>query len=163
MAAATSAIRLPPPEQIAHGLAAVAPSELSKSPLLGILGVIMGAGLVTLTGRMITLGLADLKGHVGIGFDDGAWLDSAYNASLMFIGPFSVYLGGLLGPRRVLLYAAGVFTLTCAFLPLVHSYSLLVAVLILAGLTSGTFYPLTLTFALRNIPLRYLPFTIALY
>jgi MFS transporter, DHA2 family, multidrug resistance protein len=33
----------------------------------------------------------------------------------------------------------------------------------LAGLTSGTFYPLTLTFALRNIPLRYLPFTIALY
>jgi DHA2 family multidrug resistance protein len=30
-------------------------------------------------------------------------------------------------------------------------------------LTSGTFYPLTLTFALRNIPLRFLPFTIALY
>jgi len=29
--------------------------------------------------------------------------------------------------------------------------------LIVAGLTSGTFYPLTLTFALRNIPLRYLP------
>jgi hypothetical protein len=31
------------------------------------------------------------------------------------------------------------------------------------GITSGTFYPLTLTFALRNIPLRYLPFTIAFY
>jgi DHA2 family multidrug resistance protein len=112
---------------------------------------------------MLSLGLADLKGHVGISFDNGAWLDSAYNASLMFIGPFSVYLGGLLGPRRILLFAAGIFTLTCAFLPLVHSYSLLVVVLIVAGLTSGTFYPLTLTFALRNIPLRYLPFTIALY
>jgi DHA2 family multidrug resistance protein len=35
--------------------------------------------------------------------------------------------------------------------------------LIVAGLTSGTFYPLTLTFALRNIPLRFLPFTIAFY
>ena len=123
----------------------------------------MGAGLVTLTGRMLTLGLADLKGHVGISFDNGAWLDSAYNASLMFIGPFSVYLGGLLGPRRILLSAAGIFTLACLFLPLIHSYSLLVAVLILAGLTSGTFYPLTLAFALRSIPLRYLPFTIALY
>ena len=78
-------------------------------------------------------------------------------------GPFSVYLGGLLGPRRILLFAAGVFTATCAFLPLIHSYSLLVAALIVAGLTSGTFYPLTLTFALRNIPLRFLPFTIALY
>ena len=43
----------------------VVPAELSKSPLLGILGVIMGAGIVTLTGRMITLGLADLKGSLG--------------------------------------------------------------------------------------------------
>jgi DHA2 family multidrug resistance protein len=63
----------------------------------------------------------------------------------------------------VLLLAAGLFTITSLYLPLIHSYSLLVAALIVAGLTSGTFYPLTLTFALRNIPLRYLPFTIALY
>jgi len=112
---------------------------------------------------MLSLGIADMKGHVGISLDDGAWLDSAFNASLMFIGPFTVYIGGLLGPRRVLLFAAGLFALTSAFLPLIHSYSLLVAALIVAGLTSGTFYPLTLTFALRNIPLRYLPFTIALY
>jgi DHA2 family multidrug resistance protein len=139
------------------------PSGVSTRPLLGILGVVTGAGLVTLAGRMISLGLADLRGHVGIGFDDGTWLDSAFNASLMFIGPFTVYLGGLLGPRRILLFAAGVFTLTSIFLPVIHSYSLLIIALIVAGLTSGTFYPLTLTFALRNIPLRYLPFTIALY
>jgi len=161
---ATATITRPPtPEEIARAAAAAIPSEVSTRPLLGILGVVIGAGLVTLTGRMLTLGLADLKGHVGISYDGGAWLDSAYNASLMFIGPFSVYLGGLVGPRRVLLFAAGLFTITCTFLPLLHSYSLLVAALILAGLTSGTFYPLTLTFALRNIPLRYLPFTIAFY
>jgi len=162
---AATAIRTPPPTsgEIAHAAAAAIPSEVSTRPLLGILGVIIGAGLVTLTGRMLSLGLADLKGHVGISFDAGAWLDSAYNAALMFIGPFSVYFGGLLGPRRILLFAAGVFTATCAFLPLIHSYSLLVAALIVAGLTSGTFYPLTLTFALRNIPLRFLPFTIAFY
>ena len=148
---------------IARGAAAAIPWEVSTRPILGILGVVIGAGLVTLTGRMLSLGLADLKGHIGISFDDGAWLDSAYNASLMFIGPFTVYLGGLLGPRRILLFAAGIFALACAFLPLIHSYGLLIVVLIVAGLTSGTFYPLTLTFALRNIPLRYLPFTIALY
>src|SRR4029077_7333845 len=91
------------------------------------------------------------------------WIGSAYNVALMFIGPFTVYLGALLGPRRVLLLAAAVFTLICAFLPLIHNYSLLITALVLAGLTSGTFYPLTLTFALRNIPLPYLPFTLALY
>jgi DHA2 family multidrug resistance protein len=162
MAASTIVLR-PSAGEIARGAAAAIPSDVSTRPLLGILGVVIGAGLVTLTGRMLSLGLADLKGHVGISFDNGAWLDSAYNASLMFIGPFTVYLGGLLGPRRILLFAAGVFTLACVFLPLIHSYSLLIVVLVIAGLTSGTFYPLTLTFALRNIPLRYLPFTIALY
>src|SRR5580698_9261260 len=162
MAASTITVR-PSAIQIAHAAAAAIPSEVSTRPLLGILGVVTGAGLVTLAGRMLSLGMADLKGHVGISFDDGAWLDSADNASLMFIGPFTVYLGGLLGPRRILLFAAGLFALTSLYLPLIHSYSLLVAALIVAGLTSGTFYPLTLTFALRNIPLRYLPFTIALY
>ena len=162
MAASTITVQ-PSALEIARGAAAAIPSEVSRRPLLGILGVVTGAGLVTLAGRMLSLGLADMKGHVGISFDDGAWLDSAFNASLMFIGPFTVYIGGLLGPRRVLLFAAGLFAATSLFLPLIHSYSLLVVALIVAGLTSGTFYPLTLTFALRNIPLRYLPYTIALY
>jgi MFS transporter, DHA2 family, multidrug resistance protein len=162
MAASTITIR-PSAAEIARATAAALPSELSTRPLLGILGVVTGAGLVTLAGRLLSLGMADLRGHVGIGFDDGAWLDSAFNASLMFIGPFTVYIGGLLGPRRVLLFAAGLFTLTSLFLPLIHSYSLLIIALIVAGMASGTFYPLTLTFALRNIPLRFLPFTIALY
>jgi DHA2 family multidrug resistance protein len=162
MAASTITIR-PSAVDIAHAAAKAMPSEVSTRPLLGILGVVIGAGLVTLAGRMLSLGVADLRGHVGVSFDDGAWFDSAFNASLMFIGPFTVYIGGLLGPRSVLLFAAGLFTVTSIFLPLIHSYSLLIVALIVAGMASGTFYPLTLTFALRNIPLRYLPFTIALY
>ena len=152
-----------PVAKTAQSPASPFPADLSHSPLLGILGVLLGAAIVTLTGRLLSLGLADLKGNVGIGFDDGAWISSAFNVALMFIGPFSVYLGGLLGPRRVLLACASFFTVICAFLPLVHSYSLLLALLAIAGLTSGTFYPLTLTFALRNIPLRYLALVLAFY
>jgi len=163
MASAAITTRPPSSAEIARATAAAIPSEISTRPLVGILGVLIGAGLVTLTGRMLSLGLADLKGHLGISYDAGAWLDSAYNASIMFIGPFSVYLGGLLGPRRILLFAAGIFAVTCAFLPFIHSYSLLVAALIVAGLTSGTFYPLTLTFALRIAPVRFLPFVLAFY
>jgi hypothetical protein len=108
MAAATTALRLPPPTQIAGVLAKAAPSELSKSPLLGILGVIMGAGIVTLTGRMISLGLADLKGHLGISYDDGAWISSAYNMALMFIGPFTVFVGAGT-PENSILCGDGVY------------------------------------------------------
>jgi DHA2 family multidrug resistance protein len=163
MMAASDAVLQPTPTQIVRAMAGAVPAELSKSPLLGILGVIMGAGIVTLMGRMLTLGLADLRGHVGISYDSGAWIGSAFNVALMFIGPFTVYLGGLMGPRKILFTAATAFAVICAFLPLVHNYSLLIVALVAAGLTSGTFYPLTLTFALRNIPPRFLPFTIALY
>lgn len=163
MASLTAVLPPPTKQQLAKAIAGGLPSELSQSPLLGILGVVMGAGIVTLTGRMLTLGTADLKGSLGIGYDDGAWIGTAYNVALMFIGPFTVYLGGLFGARRVLMIAATCFTLLCLLLPLIHNYSLLLTPLVLAGLTSGTFYPLTLTFALRSIPLRFLPFTLALY
>lgn len=161
--ASSSAVIQPTPAQIVHALAGATPADLSKSPLLGILGVIMGAGIVTLAGLLLSQGLADLKGHLGIGFDDGAWIATSFNMALVFIGPFTVYLGALMGIRRILLIAATSFTLICAFLPLIHNYSLLVVALVFAGLASGTFYPLTLTFALRNIPPKYLPYTLAFY
>lgn len=163
MASISAPLRPPTKWQIAKILAGAVPGELSSSPVLGILGVVMGAGIVTLAGRLLSLGTADLKGSLGMSYDDGAWLGSAFNVALMFIGPFTVYLGGLLGARRVLVIAASGFTLINCFLPFVHNYHLLLAGLALAGLTSGTFYPLTLSFALRNIPLRFLPFTLALY
>jgi DHA2 family multidrug resistance protein len=162
MAASGITLR-PSPIQIARAAAAAIPSEVSTRPLLGILGVVMGAGVVTLTSRMISLGLADFRGLHGFGYDESAWIGTAFDIGLMFIGPFTVYLGGLMGPRRILLTAAALFTMLFLFLPLVHSYSLVIAMVLLGGLTSGTFYPLTLTFALRNLPLRYLPFTLALY
>src|SRR2546428_336 len=153
----------PSPIDIARAAAAAMPAEVSSKPLLGIRGVVTGAGVVTLTSRMISLGMPDYRGLHGFGYDQSAWIGSAFDAGLMFIGPFTVYLGGLMGPRRILLTAAALFTALLIFLPFAHSYSLVIALALLGGLTSGTFYPLTLTFALRNIPLRYLPFTLALY
>jgi MFS transporter, DHA2 family, multidrug resistance protein len=162
MAASSITIR-PSAVEIARSAAAAMPAEVSTKPLLGILGVVTGAGVVTLTSRMISLGMPDFRGLHGFGYDDSAWIGTAFDVGLMFIGPFTVYLGGLMGPRRILLTAAAVFTVLLIFLPLVQSYSLVIVMALLGGLTSGTFYPLTLTFALRNIPLRYLPFTLALY
>jgi MFS transporter, DHA2 family, multidrug resistance protein len=163
MASASTSLHPPTKWQIAGALASAVPSDLSRSPVLGIIGVVMGAGIVTLAGRLITLGTPDLKGTLGIGYDEGAWIGSAFNVALMFIGPFTVYLGGLLGARRVLLIAGAAYTVINCLLPFIHSYSLLLAALAFGGLASGTFYPLTLSFALRNIPLRFLPFTLALY
>jgi len=146
-----------------RALASALPVDLSHSPLLGILVVNVGAGIATLAARFLSLGLADLRGHLGIGVDEGAWIGTAFNAATMFIGPLTVYLGALLGTRPVLLVCSGVFAIVSAYLPSAHSYSTVIVLMAIAGLSSGTFYPLTLSFALLNIPLRYLALTLGLY
>jgi DHA2 family multidrug resistance protein len=131
--------------------------------MLGVFGVLLGAMIATFAGRLLSVGLADLRGALHLGVDEASWMGTAFNAALMFIGPFSVYLGGLLGPRRVLLACAAIFTAISIALPFAPSYPILIALLVAAGLTSGTFYPLTLSFVLRNLPPKYLLFGIAAY
>src|SRR5215469_10222237 len=65
MASPTAVVHPPSKQQIARAIAGGLPAELSQSPLLGILGVVLGAEIVTLTGRMLALGTSDLKGSLG--------------------------------------------------------------------------------------------------
>jgi DHA2 family multidrug resistance protein len=83
--------------------------------------------------------------------------------ALMFIGPFSVYVGALLGARRVLLYAGTVFIACSLLLPFSPSLRVMLCLQVLSGLSSGTFYPLTLTYALRALPIRYVIYGIGVY
>jgi DHA2 family multidrug resistance protein len=139
-------------------------AQLTTHPALGIVGVLLGATIATFLGRLISVGIADLRGALHFDFDSGSWVSTSYNMGLVFIGPFSVYLGGLLGARRVLLTCAGIFTLLCCVLPLgAPNIPILITLLVLAGLTAGTFYPLTLSFLLRNLPQKYLVFGIGAY
>jgi DHA2 family multidrug resistance protein len=132
-------------------------------PAFGIAGVLLGAALATFLGRLLTVGIADLRGALHLDFDAASWIGTSYNMGLMFIGPFSVYLGGLLGPRRVLLTCAGLFSIFCLLMPFAAHFSLLITLLVLAGLTAGTFYPLSLSFILRNLPQRYVLYGISVY
>ena len=136
---------------------------ITTHPLLGVFGVLFGASIATCTGRLLSVGLPDLRGALHLGVDEASWLGTAFNAALMFVGPFSVYLGGLLGARRVLLACAAVFTLISVLLPFALHLPVMVVLLVIAGLTAGTFYPLTLSFVLRNLPMRYVLVGIAMY
>src|SRR5262249_40015058 len=116
-----------------------------------------------LNGRMISVGLPDLRGAMGFGFDEASWIPTAYNMALMFIGPFSVFLGAMLGARRVLLSAGAIFILCSILLPFSPSLRVMLCLQVISGLSSGTFYPLTLTYALRALPMRYVIYGIGVY
>jgi DHA2 family multidrug resistance protein len=138
-------------------------SAVTTHPILGVFGVLLGAMTATCAGHLLSVGMADLRGALHFGVDKASWLGTAFNAAMMFIGPFSVYLGGLFGVRRVLLTCGAVFTFVSVLLPFAGSLPNMLALLVLAGLTAGTFYPLTLTIVLSNLPVKYVPLGIAMY
>jgi DHA2 family multidrug resistance protein len=139
------------------------PATRSVFPPLGLLAVLLGAMIATFFGRLLTVGAADLRGAMHLDYDGATWISTAYSMGLMFIGPFSVYLGGLLGPRRVLLASALLFTPLSAAMPLVGHLPVLLTLLVLGGLSAGTFYPLTLSFLLRNLHQEHMTYGIAAY
>ena len=145
---------------VTQGATQTAPTT---NPYLGILGVFLGAGIATLNARLVSVGLPDLRGALGLSFDEGSWIPTALNMATMFAGVFVVFLSVWFGPRRILLLAASIFTVTSALLPFGPGYWAMVGLLVLAGLTSGTFYSLTMTFVLTSLPKRLIIFGIAAY
>src|SRR5580704_17205615 len=140
-----------------------APVVVSTNPYVGVLGVFLGASIATMNSRLLSLGLADLRGALGFSFDQASWLPTALNMAMMFGGVFCVFLSVIFGPRRILLLAASIFTITAILLPLSANFWAMLALQVLAGLASGTFYSLTMTFVLTSLPKRLIIFGIAAY
>ena len=144
-------------------LPAAPPPRLSKHPYVGILGVFLGASVATVNQRLLSIGLPDLRGALSLGFDEASWLPTVLTMAMMFSGVFCALLNARLGPRRILLPCATIFTLSSIALPSSPSIEGMYFLLVLAGLASGTFYTLTLTFALTALPKRLVIFAIAAY
>jgi DHA2 family multidrug resistance protein len=148
---------------------AVAPPAASASaatppiPWLGLTAVLLGTFISTLNGRLSTFGLADIRGAMHAGFDEGAWITTAQTVAQMLVAPIAVWMGAIYGPRRALLAAAMAFAAISAIEPLSTTLPMLLGLQFAGGLASGFFVPLTLSFILRSIPPKYWAYGIALY
>jgi DHA2 family multidrug resistance protein len=138
-------------------------SWVRPNPYLGTIGVFLGAAVVTFYGRLLGVTAPELRVGFGLSVDEAAWITTSYNMALMFMGPFSVYVGGLLGTRRTLLYSGAIFTLVSLLLPLSPNLGVLLFLQVIGGLTSGTFYPLTLGYAFRSLPINLAIYVIGAY
>src|SRR5262249_44034972 len=143
--------------------AAQPPPVLTTRPLIGVFAVLLGQIIATLDSRITNFGLADVRGAVHAGFDEGAWITTAFTVGQMLIGPVSVWLGLVFGPRRLLLISSTVFTLSNLLLPFSSGLPLVLAFQLIRGLASGTFIPLTLAFVVGNLPTRWVIYGIGAY
>lgn len=132
-------------------------------PWLGILAVLCGAFISTLTSRLTAFGLADIRGGVHAGFDEGSWIATAHTVGQMLVTPIAVWAGGVYGPRRVLMWGCAVFGVAEALAPLSGSLQVLLLMQFVAGLGTGTFIPMTLPVVLRTLDPRHWAWGIAAY
>jgi DHA2 family multidrug resistance protein len=139
------------------------PSPPTSIPWLGLVAVLMGTFISTLNGRLSTFGLADIRGAVGAGFDEGAWITTAQTTAQMFVTLAAIWMGAAYGPRRVLIGASIAFAVISLLTPYSPTLPVLLAMQFLGGLASGFFIPLTLSFILLNTPPKYWAYGIALY
>jgi MFS transporter, DHA2 family, multidrug resistance protein len=160
MSVPAQALPLRPPAGI------IAPANVSPPtsiPWLGLFAVLMGTFISTLNTRFSSFGLADVRGAVHAGFDEGAWITTAQTTGQMFVTVIAVWMGAAFGPRRVLMGASIAFAVIMFIAPFSPNLPTLLTMQFLSGLASGFFIPLTLGFILLNMPPKYWPFGIALY
>ena len=132
-------------------------------PWMGLAAVLLGTFISTLNTRLSTFGLADIRGAVHAGFDDGAWITTAQTMAQMLVCPIAIWMGTVYGPRQVLLEAALAFAVIALLEPFAPNLPMLLTFQFAGGLATGFFVPLTLGFVLRNMPPKYWAYGIAIY
>src|ERR1700687_2855715 len=133
----------------------VSTGAISHRPLFAVGAVLLGAFLANFDSRLFTISLPDLKGALGLSFDEGAWLSTAATASQIMIAPAVAWLATAFGLRRVLGMRSLFYALVSLLIPLVRDYNVLLVLNIIHGLLLGTFVPATLMIILRNLPMRW--------
>jgi MFS transporter, DHA2 family, multidrug resistance protein len=135
----------------------------SVRPYIGIVGVLFGSIIGTLASRVTSFGLADLRGGLSSGFDEGAWITTSFGIGQMVAGVASPYLGAIFGVRRVLLLGILLMFTTSLLGPLSPNLNAFLVAQFLGGVGSGTFIPLTISFIIRSLPARMVIYGIAVY
>jgi DHA2 family multidrug resistance protein len=136
---------------------------ITTRPLVGVLAVLLGSIISTLDSRITVFGLADVRGAVHAGFDEGAWITTAVTVGQMLVGPVSPWLGAVFGVRRVLMISCSVFAISNLLLPFSPNLGCVLAAQLVSGISCGTFIPLTIGFVMLNLPPRLVIYGIAAY
>ncbi|HEV7480682.1 MAG TPA: MFS transporter [Roseiarcus sp.] len=169
LAPAGADVRAPAPitsAGVATHAAGLRPQQLSADslrPYIGIVGVLIGALLSTIGSRITTFGLADLRGGLHYGFDEGAWMTTSFGVGQMLVCVACPYLGAIFSVRRVLLHGMALLFVASLLGPLSPNLTAFLTAQFLAGVGTGTFIPLTIGFIVRNLPQRLIVYGIAVY
>ncbi|MBH3447055.1 MFS transporter [Pseudomonas moraviensis] len=147
-----TSLTVPAPLAATSPATAAAPPVFGARIIIGLVGVLL-AVLVSGLNEMVTkVALADIRGALHIGYDEGTWLVASYTATSVAAMAFAPWCSVTFSLRRFTLCAIGLFTLLGVLCPFAPNYESLLLMRILQGLAGGALPPMLMTVALRFLP-----------
>ncbi|MDD2057424.1 MFS transporter [Pseudomonas sp. GD03860] len=129
-----------------------APSAFGLRIVVGLLGVLLAVLCAGLNEMVTKASLADIRGAMFIGADEGAWLIAVYSAASVSAMAFSPWLAATFSLRRFTLCAISAFALLGLLQPYAPNLTSLMLLRTLQGLASGALPPMLMSVALRFLP-----------
>ncbi|MBB3595162.1 DHA2 family multidrug resistance protein [Rhizobium sp. BK529] len=130
---------------------------------VAVTSVLIGTFTGVVNSRLTDIGLADLRGSLGISFDEASWITTAYVVAEATAVPATIWMRQLLSPVRCIMFGAGLFSLLSLIAPFSPSLSILVIVQALRGFSAGILIPMTYGVIMRYVPQQWRLIWLALY
>lgn len=127
-------------------------SALPARTLASLAGIFIAAMMAGLNNRVGALGLVDVRGALGLGFDAASWLSTAYSIGELIVTPFATWFAITLSLRRFHRLMVTLCALIAAVLPFVHDLPLLIGLRLVQGMSSGALIPILMMAALKLLP-----------
>lgn len=140
------------PMPVAATRPAAAPPVFGLRIIIGLVGVLVAVLVSGLNETVTKVALADIRGALGIGYDEGTWLVASYTAASVAAMAFAPWCSVTFSLRRFTLCAISLFTLLGVLCPYAPNYESLLLLRTMQGLAGGALPPMLMTVALRFLP-----------
>ncbi|MBV7489745.1 MFS transporter [Pseudomonas sp. PDM30] len=137
---------------VAAASTAAAPPVFGPRIIIGLVGVLVAVLMSGLNEMVTKVALADIRGALAIGYDEGTWLVACYTATSVAAMAFAPWCAVTFSLRRFTLCAISLFTLLGVLSPFAPNYESLLLLRTLQGLAGGALPPMLMTVALRFLP-----------
>src|SRR6202046_3138080 len=118
----------------------------------GLVGVLMAVLVSGFNEHVTDIDLADIRGVMGINYDDGTWLTALYEAFQMSAMAFAPWCAATFSIRRFTMTMVGLFALLAALAPFTSNLPWLYALRAVQGFAGGGPPPMLMMVALRFLP-----------
>jgi DHA2 family multidrug resistance protein len=141
----------------------VAPAPPKARPLIAVAAVMLGTFTSLLSSRLTDIGLADIRGAMGLSFDEASWITTAFVTAEVTIVPAVVWLRMVFSPAPILLIGSTLFALLSLAAPFSPDLSTLLMIQALRGLCVGMLIPMTYGVVMRYIPQSQRLYALSIY